>query len=269
MDFELSANAHAWRRKLREFSAQYLLPHNAAWHAATANGLPPRFLPDLRLLAREEGLWNLCLTRLPEGAPGTPLSNLDYAPVAEAMGRLYWSSEVFNCQAPDSGNMDLLQRFATPTQRERWLNPLLDGRMRSAFAMSEPDVASSDPTGLQTSVRREGGDLVLNGRKWFITGAAHPDCRLLVVVCRDEDAEGTRPHGGHSLVLVPMETPGVQVVRNIPVMQHVSVEGHCEIVLRNVRVPQDQLLGEWGQGFAMAQMRLGPGRVHHCMRAIG
>jgi acyl-CoA dehydrogenase len=269
MDFNLSAAATTWRDRLRDFSVRYLLPHNAAWHAATAAGRPAPFLSDLRTLAREEQLWNLCLPQLPPGAPGTPLANLDYAPVAEAMGRLHWSAEVFNCQAPDSGNMDLLQRFATPAQQDRWLHPLLDGRMRSAFAMSEPDVASSDPTGLQTSVRWERRDLLLNGRKWFITGAAHPDCRLLIVVCRNAGVEGGRPHDGHSLVLVPIDAPGVEVVRNIPVMHHLSVEGHCEIVLRNVRVPADHLLGEPGRGFAMAQARLGPGRIHHCMRTIG
>jgi len=269
MDFSLSPAAELWRGRLRAFMDRYLLPHNAAWHAAAAAGQPAPFMADLQALARDDGLWNLCLPRLPPGDPGTPLRNLDYAAVAETMGRLHWSAEVFNCHAPDSGNMELLLRFATAAQQERWLHPLLDGRMRSAFAMSEPDVASSDPTGLQTSVRRDGQALVLNGRKWFITGAAHPRCRLLVVVARNADAEGTRPHDGHSLVLVPLDAPGVEVVRNIPMMQHLAVEGHCEIVLRNVRVPLDHLLGEWGSGFAMAQARLGPGRVHHCMRTIG
>ena len=202
--------------------------------------------------------------------PGTRLNNLDYAPLAEAMGRIPWSAEVFNCSAPDSGNMDLMQRHATPAQRTDWLEPLLEGRIRSAFAMSEPDVASSDPTNLQTGVRREGDDLVINGRKWFISGAAHPNCKLLIVMCRNEGEEaGECRHAGHSLVLVPLDTPGVTVVRNIAIMQHHSPEGHCEILLRNVRVPAANVLGGWGEAFRMAQARLGPGRVHHCMRTIG
>ena len=186
------------------------------------------------------------------------------------MGRLPWASEVFNCSAPDTGNIELLHRFATPEQRSQWLDPLLQGHIRSAFAMSEPDVASSDPTNLQTTVRREGDQLVLNGRKWFITGVAHPNCKLLIVMARNADSEITNDkHHGHSMLLLPMGTPGVEVVRNIPVVQHHAPEGHCEIVFRSVHVPADHLLGGWGEGFAMAQARLGPGRVHHCMRTIG
>jgi acyl-CoA dehydrogenase len=235
-------------------------------------------LDDLKTLAREEGLWNLFLPTLGEGDPGTRLSNLDYAPLAEVMGRLPWAAEVFNCSAPDTGNMELLHRFATPQQRVQWLQPLLAGQTRSAFAMSEPDVASSDPTNLQTTVCRDGDQLVLHGRKWFITGAAHPHCKLLIVMCRNADdapvdpgdaAPSAEPHHQHSMVLVPLDTPGVQVLRNIAVVHHHSPEGHCEIVLRDVRLPASHLLGTWGEGFAMAQARLGPGRVHHCMRTIG
>jgi acyl-CoA dehydrogenase len=225
-------------------------------------------MEDLKALARDEDLWNLCLPHLREGEPGTRLSNLDYAPLAELMGRLPWAAEVFNCSAPDSGNMELLQRFATAEQRECWLAPLLAGEIRSAFAMSEPDAASSDPTNLQTTVRREGDELVIHGRKWFITGAAHPNCKLLIVMARnDEDSQDS--HRQHSMVLVPIDTPGVNIVRNIPMLHHVAPEGHCEIVFQGVRVPASCLLGEWGGGFAMAQARLGPGRVHHCMRTIG
>ena len=255
---------------------RYVLPYNAAWHAAVQAGVyPPPFLEDLKALARDEGLWNLFLPTLQSDAPGTCLSNLDYAPLAEVMGRLPWAAEVFNCSAPDTGNMELLQRFATAAQRVQWLTPLLQGRIRSAFAMSEPDVASSDPTNLQTTVRQEGAQLVLHGRKWFITGAAHPQCKLLIVMCRNVQAqtEGTggedAAHHQHSILLVPMDTPGVEVVRNISVVHHHAPEGHCEIVLRDVRVPVDHLLGTWGDGFSMAQARLGPGRVHHCMRTIG
>lgn len=269
MNFEPSAHAAAWLARLEAFLARWLLPHNAAWHAGAARGDVPAFLADLQALAREEGLWNLCLPALPAGAPGTALSYQDYAPLAEAMGRLPWAAEVFNCQAPDSGNMELLLRHATPAQQRRWLDPLLAGEARSAFAMSEPDVASSDPAGLRTEARREGEALLVNGRKWFVTGAAHPACRLLVVVCRNADAPEGERHGAHSLVLVPRDAPGVEVVRNIPVLQHLAPEGHCEIVLRNVRVPADHLLGGWGEGFALAQSRLGPGRLHHCMRTLG
>ncbi len=284
MNFDHSPRAQALLHALEAFMQRYLLPHNAAWHRSVHDGVyPPPFLQDLKALAREEGLWNLFLPSLKPDEPGTALSPLDYAPLAEAMGRLPWAAEVFNCSAPDTGNMELLHRFATPAQRTQWLRPLLDGQIRSAFAMSEPDVASSDPTNLQTLVRREGNDLVLNGRKWFITGAAHPHCRVLIVMCRNDEPHddapaadpgsngdnGHRRHHQHSIVLVPMDTPGVQVMRNIPVMHHTAPEEHCEILLRNVRVPADALLGGWGEGFAMAQARLGPGRVHHCMRTIG
>jgi acyl-CoA dehydrogenase len=269
MDFEPSPTARARLQQLEAFIDRFVLPYNAAWHRCAAQGVAPPFLQDLKELARAEGLWNLCLPALRDDEPGTRLTNLEYAPLAQAMGRLPWSAEVFNCSAPDSGNMELLQRNATTAQREDWLLPLLEGRIRSAFAMSEPDVASSDPTNLQTSVRREGDELVLNGRKWFITGVAHPDCRLLIVMARNEGDAGGDTHDDHSMVLVPLDTPGVQVVRNIPIMQHQSPEGHGELLLRNVRVPASNLLGDWGCGFALAQARLGPGRVHHCMRSIG
>lgn len=271
MDFDHTPLARSLQQRLTDFMQRYLLPYNAAWHQAVHQGaFPPPFLEDLKTLAREEGLWNLFLPSLRDDEPGTRLDNLDYAPLAETMGRLSWAAEVFNCSAPDTGNMELLHRFASPTQRERWLMPLLKGEIRSAFAMSEPDVASSDPTNLQTTVRREGDQLVLNGRKWFITGVAHPNCRVLIVMARNAgEAEDTGKHRHHSMVLVPMGTPGLKTVRNIPVVHHHAPEGHCEIVLRGVRVPADHLLGGWGEGFAMAQARLGPGRVHHCMRTIG
>jgi acyl-CoA dehydrogenase len=269
MNFEPSARSTDWLARLQAFIDRYVLPHNAAWHAAAAQGEFPGFVDDLKSLARSEGLWNLCLPALAGDEPGTRLTNLDYAPLAEAMGRLPWCAEVFNCNAPDSGNMELLQRHADAAQRTQWLAPLLEGDIRSAFAMSEPDVASSDPTNLQTSVKREGDELVIHGRKWFITGAAHPRCALLVVMCRNADAADGDAHRSHSIVLVPMSAPGVTRVRNIPIMQHESLEGHCEIVLRGVRVPAANLLGGWGDGFALAQSRLGPGRIHHCMRTIG
>jgi acyl-CoA dehydrogenase len=283
MDFSPSPQARQWHQRLQAFMDRYLLPYNAAWHQSVKNGeFPPPFMGDLQALAQEEGLWNLFLPGLRPGEPGSGLSHLDYAPLAETMGRLPWAAEVFNCNAPDSGNMELLHRFANEAQQARWLVPLLRGEIRSAFAMSEPDVASSDPTNLQTTLRADGDDWVLNGRKWFITGAAHPHCKLLIVMCKNEGPSGLAAqdagpswtaeqaaHHQHSMVLVPMDTPGVEVLRNIPVVHHLAPEGHCEILLRQVRIPKDHLLGAWGQGFAMAQARLGPGRVHHCMRTIG
>ena len=207
------------------------------------------------------------LPHLRDDEPGTRLSNLEYAPLAEIMGRVSWASEAFNCNAPDTGNMELLHMFATPAQRAQWLVPLLDGEIRSAFAMTEPDVASSDATNITTSIRRDGDHYVINGRKWFITNAAHPHCRILIVMGKtDPDAE---KHRQQSMVLVPRDTPGVEVVRNINIVNHFAPEGHCEIVFRNVRVPVANLLGDEGSGFALAQARLGPGRIHHCMRSIG
>lgn len=278
MDFQPSPLARELQQRLQQFMQRFVLPYNAAWHQAVHTGaFPPPFVEDLKSLARDEGLWNLFLPGLKNDEPGTRLCNLDYAPLAETMGRLHWASEVFNCSAPDTGNIELLHRFASPAQRERWLMPLLNGGIRSAFAMSEPDVASSDPTNLQTTVTRDGDELVISGRKWFITGAAHPNCKLLIVMAHNADhdpsQDNTSPgarHRNHSMVLVPMDTPGVELVRNIPVVHHHAPEGHCELVFRQVRVPTaEHLLGDWGAGFAMAQARLGPGRVHHCMRTIG
>ena len=272
MDFAPSPLAALWTERIAQFMATYVLPYNAAWYQSIQQGVyPPPFLEDLKTLAKEEGLWNLFLPNLQDHEPGTRLSNLDYAPLAECMGRVPWAAEIFNCSAPDTGNMELLHRFSSPAQRTQWLAPLMKGEIRSAFAMSEPDVASSDPTNLQTQVALNGDELVIHGRKWFITGAAHPQCKLLIVMCRNA-TEGQVPgeaHAQHSLILVPMDTPGVNLVRNIPVMHHHAPEGHCEIVFKEVRVPKDHLLGAWGQGFQLGQARLGPGRVHHCMRTIG
>ena len=269
MDFEYSPQVQGRRQRLEEFIERYVLPYNGAWHRSVAQGVfPPPFMDDLKALAKAEGLWNLFLPGLQDDEPGERLSNLEYAPLAEVMGRLPWASEVFNCSAPDTGNMELLHLFATPEQNRQWLRPLLEGEIRSAFAMSEPDVASSDPTTLQTRMRHEGNELVLNGRKWFITGAAHPNCKLLIVMCRS-GADDAAKHAQHSMLLVPMDTPGVTIERNIAIMQHHPPEGHCEIIFRDVRVPATNLLGQEGAGFAMAQARLGPGRIHHCMRTIG
>lgn len=269
MDFADSPRSQALQVRLQRFMDDLVLPSLAEWHRWSDAGIFPQdLIDDLKARARALGLWNLFLPSLREDQPGTRLSNLDYAPLAEIMGRVPWSAEVFNCNAPDSGTMELLQIAATPQQAQRWLDPLLAGSIRSCFAMSEPDTASSDPTQLATRISRDGDDWVVNGRKWFITGAAHPLCRLAVVLGVSEDAPAPA-HARHSMLLVPMGTPGLQVERNIPVMDHQSLDGHCELVFRNVRVPADAMLGEPGQGFALAQARLGPGRVHHAMRSIG
>ena len=274
MDFSTQIDTQVLANKLQAFIEKYVLPYNPAWYQAVSKGeYPPPFIEDLKALAKDEGLWNLFLPELKSDEPGTPLSHSAYAPLAEIMGKLPWAAEVFNCQAPDSGNMALLHQFGTHEQKQTWLKPLLNGEIRSAFAMSEPDVASSDPTNLQTTLSDEGDSLVLNGRKWFITGAAHPHCKVLLVMCRNKSSALTESsiekHQQHSIVLVPIDTAGVKVVRNIPVVHHVAPDGHCEIVFQQVRVPKDNLLGAWGEGFKMGQLRLGPGRVHHCMRTLG
>ncbi len=268
MDFDYSPRVEQLRKQVREFMDEYVVPRIAEYGREVAAGhRHPAFIEDLKSLARSEGLWNLFLPGLKDDEPGQRLTNLEYAPLAEIMGRVMWASEVFNCSAPDTGNMEILHLFATPAQRESWLMPLLEGRIRSCFAMTEPDVASSDATNIQTSIRRDGDDYVINGRKWFISGAAHPHCRVAIVM-GVTDPEGPT-YRRQSMVLVPLDAPGVTIVRDLPVMNHYSAEGHCEITFRDVRVPVTNLLHEEGAGFAIAQARLGPGRIHHCMRSIG
>ncbi len=270
MDFAHSPRVAQLQTQLRQFLEDLVLRANSQWQRYEAAGIYPLdVIEPLKQQARSLGLWNLFLPELRAHEPGTRLTNLEYAPLAEIMGRVAWSSEVFNCSAPDTGNIELLHRFATEEQSQRWLKPLLAGDIRSCFGMSEPDVASSDPTNIATRIEREGENYVVNGRKWFITGAAHPNCRLALVMGCSNEQPDARPHDRHTILLVPMETPGLSIVRNVPVMQHQAIEGHCELLFRDVRVPVANRLGEEGAGFALAQARLGPGRVHHCMRAIG
>ncbi len=268
MNFEYSEKVQDLRRRLNDFMETYIVPRLKEHRETVKAGeYPIAMIDDLKALAKSEGLWNLFLPSLADDEPGTRLTNQEYAPLAEIMGRVDWVSEVFNCNAPDTGNMELLHLFATPDQRREWLEPLMEGTIRSAFAMTEPDVASSDATNIATSIRGDGNDYVINGRKWFITGAAHPNCKMLIVMGKtDPDAE---KHKQQSMIIVPINTPGVDIVRNITALNHHAPEGHCEIVFKNVRVPRENLLGEEGSGFALAQARLGPGRVHHCMRSIG
>jgi acyl-CoA dehydrogenase len=268
LNFAHSPRVEALREQVRSFMEERVVPMAPAWKSEVEEGVfPASFMEELKVQARAQGLWNLFLPALADDEPGTRLTNLEYAPLAEIMGRISWASEVFNCSAPDTGNMELLHLFGTPQQKRQWLMPLLDGAIRSAFAMTEPDAASSDATNIQTTITRTDAGYVLNGRKWYITNASHPNCRIMIVMGKT-DPNAAR-HRQQSMVLVPMGTPGVEVLRNITVMHHHSPHGHCEVLLRDVRVPFDNLLGGEGEGFAMAQARLGPGRVHHCMRCIG
>jgi len=268
MDFSYSPRVEALRQQLWHFMDRYILPRLGAWRAEVSAGqYPVSFMEDLKILAREEGLWNLFLPSLKDGEPGTRLSNLEYAPLAEIMGRVPWASEVFNCNAPDTGNMEVLHLFGSEAQKARWLEPLMRGETRSAFAMTEPDTSSSDASNIQCAIRADGDDYVINGRKWFITNAHHPHCAFFIVMGKtDTDADKYRQQ---SMVIVPVDAAGVDIVRNIATLNHVSPEGHSEVVFRNVRVPRENLIAGEGDGFLIAQARLGPGRVHHCMRAIG
>lgn len=270
MEFSYSPKTEALRARLQDFAAREIAPQNAAWLAeAEAGRYPLEIVERLKPKAAAEGLWNLFLPMLREDEPGTRLSNLEYAPLAEIMGRHPWSSEVFNCSAPDTGNMELLHLFASAEQRKTWLEPLLTGEIRSIVCVTEPDVASSDPTNLATTIRRDGDHYVINGRKWFSTGGLHPNLAFaLVLGVSDPDPETPR-HARHSFVIVPKGTPGFEILRDVPIMHHHSPEGHCEVLFRDVRVPVENLVGEEGAGFAIMQARMGPGRVHHCMRTIG
>ena len=268
MDFSYSEKTEQLRHQLHNFMDDHVVPRIGQWSEEVHGGTyPVTFMEDLKNLAKSEGLWNMFLPHLRDDEPGTRLSNLEYAPLAEIMGRVPWSSEVFNCNAPDTGNMEVLHMFGSEAQKAQWLTPLLNGEIRSAFAMTEPDVASSDATNIQTAIRRDGDDYVINGRKWFITNAHHPDCRVFIVMGKtDVNAE---THRQQSMVLVPMDNPGVELIRNITTINHHSPEGHSEVLFSDVRVPASNLIAEEGDGFMIAQARLGPGRIHHCMRAIG
>ncbi|MER7206890.1 acyl-CoA dehydrogenase family protein [Streptosporangium sp. NPDC000239] len=267
MDFALSTKAEEYLADLTDFMVSYVYPAEPVYHAwrqAAGHGdhrLPP-VVEDLKAEARSRGLWNLFLPS------ESGMSVLDHASLAEVTGRSPdLAPEALNCAAPDTGNMELLHTFGSPEQRARWLTPLLAGGIRSAFAMSEPAVASSDATNLTTSIVRDGDDYVVNGRKWFVSGAADPRCRV-VIVLGNTDPEAPA-HRRQSTVLVPMDTPGVEVVRHLPVFGYQEQRGYSELVLSDVRVPVANLLGEEGDGLRIARTRLGPGRVHHCMRAIG
>ena len=269
VDFAFTQKSQRLQSEMEAFFRDCILPNNAAWiaHVAHSETAPP-FLEELKARARAQGLWNLALPDLPDGFPGTRLTNLEFAPLAEIMGRLPWAPIVFNCHAPNVPNIEILLRYGTPEQKREWLMPLLDGRGMSAFAMTEPAVASSDARNIATRIRREGNDYVIDGRKWYISGAGHPECRLLIVMGVTDlgGASGAR----HSIVLVPTTTHGVRIVRRLPIFGHGEASGApVELAFEGVRVPSGNILGEEGIGFAIGQARLGPARVHHCMRSLG
>ncbi|MDQ1735127.1 MAG: acyl-CoA dehydrogenase [Pseudonocardiales bacterium] len=269
MDFELSDTAKRLREKLAAFMDSHVYPAEKPYEdflreSGDPHAQPP-IMEELKRVAQEQGLWNLFLPHATEWTEG--LSNLDYAPLAELSGRSLIGAEAINCSAPDTGNMELLTMFGTPAQQSEWLKPLLASEIRSSFVMTEPAVASSDATNIQTSIVRDGDSYIVNGHKWWISGAADSRCTLGIVMGKTDPTGPT--YRQQSMLLVPFHTPGVQVLRDLTVFGYNDREGHCEVVYTDVRVPADNLLGEEGAGFAMAQARLGPGRIHHCMRAIG
>ncbi|WP_017538492.1 MULTISPECIES: acyl-CoA dehydrogenase family protein [Nocardiopsis] len=266
MDFGLSPKARDHLSRLEEFMDACVYPAEPAYRQWREEAGPddhrlPPVMEELKAEARERGLWNLFLPEV------GGLSVAEYAPLAEVTGRSHLAPQALNCSAPDTGNMEVLHMFGTPDQKKRWLDPLLEGRIRSAFAMTEPDVASSDATNIATSITRDGDSYVINGRKWWISGAADPRCEVFILMGKT-DPDGP-VHRQQSMILVPKDTPGVEIVRSLPVFGYQDQEGHCEIRFTDVRVPAENLISGEGDGFMIAQARLGPGRVHHCMRALG
>jgi acyl-CoA dehydrogenase len=267
VDFAMSAKGQDYYKRLTAFMTEFVFPAEEAYEAYRREAGPddhtvPPVIEELKKLAKERGLWNLFLPA------ESGLTNLEYAPLAELTGwSLEIAPEVTNCAAPDTGNMETLHLFATEAQRKQWLEPLLAGEIRSAFAMTEPAVASSDARNIETTMLRDGADYVINGRKWWISGAADPRCKVLIVMGRTNPDAAS--HQQQSMILVPVDTPGVDIQRSLPVFGWQDQHGHCEIVFDNVRVPAENILDKEGAGFAIAQARLGPGRIHHCMRALG
>ena len=269
MNFEYPKKTEELIKKVDDFMQKHIFPHEKKVYDFHKNN-PWKDYPELenwKKLAKKEGLWNLFLpSYYGDLSPG--YSNLEYAPLAEKMGRLSWASEVFNCNAPDTGNMETIAKYGTTEQKEKWLKPIMNGEIRSAFLMTEPAVASSDATNIQTSITKDGDDYVINGRKWWSSGAMNPHCKIYILMGKTDFKE--EKHKQQSMILVPADTPGIKILRPLEVFGSVdSPEGHAEIELTNVRVPANNILLGEGRGFEIAQGRLGPGRIHHCMRLVG
>ena len=267
MTFEFSPKTKELQKRLQEFMDAHIYPNERRFHKEVERDRwkPTTIVEELKPKARTAGLWNLFL---PNDEQGAGLTNLEYAPLCEIMGRVHWAPEVFNCSAPDTGNMEVLARYGTPEQKEKWLKPLLNGEIRSCFAMTEPDVASSDATNIASKITRDGKDYVINGRKWWTSGAGDPRCKIAIFMGKTDPS--APPHKQQSMILVPIDAPGVKIERLLSVFGYDHApHGHGEVTFTNVRVPAaNMLLGE-GRGFEIAQGRLGPGRIHHCMRSIG
>ena len=270
MPYEFSPEGVALQERVRAFMEAHIYPNEAEYYRQYREGgdhsYPP-ILDDLKAEARKRGLWNLFLPHLREGDPGTKLSNLDYAPISEQLGKVGFSSEVLNCNAPDTGNMEILNAYGNERIRKEWLTPLLNGEVRSAFAMTEPAVGSSDATNISLRIEKDGDEYVLNGRKWFTSGILAERAKVMIVMGKT-DPDAPR-HKQQSMIVVPKATAGVTVERSLTVFGNEDRGGHGQVLFENARVPADHLLGEEGGGFAISQARLGPGRIHHCMRTIG
>jgi len=267
MDFEFSSKVKDLQRRLQAFLEEHVYPNEQRFHDEIERNRwsPTRVVEELKPKARAAGLWNLFL---PNDEHGAGLTNLEYAPLCESMGRSAMAPEVFNCAAPDAGNMEVLARYGTPEQKERWMKPLLAGEIRSCFAMTEPGVACSDATNIEASIVRNGGEYVINGRKWWSSGVGDPRCKIAIFMGKTDPSAA--PHKQQTMVLVPMDSPGVKIVRMLTVFGYDHApHGHGEVTYENVRVPVSNLLLGEGRGFEIAQGRLGPGRIHHCMRCIG